>query len=61
MDLPADINILVSLVNTRLRDEYRSLAEMCEEEGVDRDALVSRLASAGYFYDEKNNRFGERT
>ena len=38
--------MLLSLVNTRLRDEYPSLAEFCSAEDIDRDLLESRLKAA---------------
>ena len=33
--LPKDPVILLSYVNTKLRDNYSSLQEFCEEEGVE--------------------------
>ena len=49
--------MLLSLINTKLRDEYPSLASLCEEEEVEEEELVSRLAELGYHYDEENNAF----
>ena len=41
MILPSDDYILLSLVNTKLRDEYSSPESLCEEEGVeDRKSVV---------------------
>ena len=57
MNLPADNFLLLSLVNTRLRDAYSSLSELCEEEGMDAAEITARLAAVGYFYDEKTNSF----
>ena len=57
MNLPADDYILLSLVNTRLRDVYSSLQSLCEEEGVEENELSSRLAAIGYSYDEARNAF----
>lgn len=57
MNLPDDDFILLSLINTKLRDEYRSLAQLCEEEGIDLEKLSGRLAAAGYAYDEEQNAF----
>ena len=57
MNLPADDYILLSLVNTKLRDEYSSLQSLCGEEEVDRAELCSRLAAIGYSYDEARNSF----
>ncbi|MBR3502948.1 MAG: DUF4250 domain-containing protein [Clostridia bacterium] len=55
--LPNDPNILLSLVNTRLRDEYASLSELCAALDEDEDALAARLAAAGWRYDREANQF----
>lgn len=57
MALPKDPYILLGYVNMKLRDSYPSLDELCEEEGVSKDEIVSALASAGFSYDEKRNAF----
>ncbi|MDE5943112.1 MAG: DUF4250 domain-containing protein [Clostridia bacterium] len=57
MDLPQDDFILLSLVNTKLRDIYGSLNGLCEEEGVSRESIEERLARIGYAYDEEANAF----
>ena len=57
MNLPADDYILLSLVNTKLRDEHPSLQSLCGEEDVDETELCSRLAAIGYSYDEARNAF----
>ena len=46
--LPKDPMILLSVVNTRLRDEYDSLAALCDDLGEDEDALRALLAAAGF-------------
>ena len=55
--LPKDPMILLSVVNTRLRDEYDSLAALCDDLGEDEDTLRSLLAAAGFSYDAAQNRF----
>lgn len=57
MQLPQDDFILLSFVNTKLRDEYSSLADFCENYGVDEREIRTRLADLGYKYDEENNSF----
>lgn len=57
MNLPADGFMLLSIVNTKLRDEYSSLKELCEEEDADGEEITARLAELGYFYDESQNSF----
>ena len=55
--LPQDPMILLSYVNMKLRDEYTSLYEFCEEMDTDMDALVAKLATAGFHYEEATNQF----
>ena len=57
MNLPADANIALSLVNTKLRDEYPSLTDLCEEEGLEIAEVSARFAALGYYYDESLNKF----
>ena len=54
---PNDPVILLSFVNTRLRDEYPSLDELCASLGEDRAALADKLAAIGYEYDPAVNQF----
>ncbi|MDE7162901.1 MAG: DUF4250 domain-containing protein [Clostridia bacterium] len=54
--LPTDDNILLSLVNTKLRDGD-TLADFCAAYGVEEGELISRLARAGYKYDEDSEAF----
>lgn len=56
-NLPKDPYILLSTVNTWLRDSYPSLDELCADRGVDRDALVAALAAAGFEYMPAINQF----
>lgn len=55
--LPSDPIILLSYVNTQLRDRYASLALFCEEEGADEASLRAALAEVGYSYDPARNQF----
>ncbi len=55
--IPQDPVILLSFVNTRLRDEYPSLDELCASLGEDRAALEDKLAAIGYEYDPAVNQF----
>lgn len=57
MDLPNDPMILLSVVNTKLRDFYKNLDELCEDMNVDKDELLQKLSAIDYIYDEKLNRF----
>ncbi|MBQ0029535.1 MAG: DUF4250 domain-containing protein [Paludibacteraceae bacterium] len=55
--LPQDPMMLLSAVNMKLRDEYASLDEFCSANDIDKEALTSKLAAAGFTYDVPNNRF----
>ena len=55
--LPQDPYILLSVVNTKLRDEYSNLEVLCEGMDTDLVELVERLAGVGYAYDAENNQF----
>jgi len=55
--LPLDPMILLSVVNTKLRDEYEGLDALCEDLEQDRKDLEARLAAVGYHYNEAQNRF----
>lgn len=55
--LPKDPYILLSFVNTKLRDEYPGLDELCASLGVSREDLTQRLASAGFEYEPSINQF----
>jgi len=55
--LPNDPIMLLSVVNTKLRDEYGSLGELCATLDVEESALCSTLAALDYFYDPVHNQF----
>jgi len=57
MDLPTDPFILLSYVNTKLRDDYDSLDSFCKGEDVDKGSLVSKLHDAGFDYMPQINQF----
>ncbi|MDY3918572.1 MAG: DUF4250 domain-containing protein [Candidatus Limivivens sp.] len=55
--IPKDPFILLSYVNTQLRDHYSSLEKMCIGLGIDQHELVEKLAMVDYTYEEKTNQF----
>jgi hypothetical protein len=57
MSLPQDPIILLSCVNTLLRDRYPSLAELCAAEGVEETDLRATLSAVNYEYSEEYNKF----
>lgn len=57
MDLPKDPFMLMSLINMKLRDNYSSLDELCEDMDIDRKMLEQQLAEAGFEYSPEHNKF----
>lgn len=57
MELPQDVNILLSYVNLKLRDFYSSLDAMCEDLDESRAQIEEKLSGIGYVYDSEKNRF----
>ncbi len=57
MSLPKDPFMLLSVVNTKLRDEYESPSEMCAALGEDLSAIDKRLNDAGFAYDAAQNQY----
>lgn len=57
MNIPSDPFILLSYINTKLRDEFPDLDELCRSLDIDRQQLESRLATIGYFYNRELNKF----
>lgn len=55
--LPRDPMILLSYLNTKLRDEYPDLDALCEGLDADRAEIEAALAAVGYAYDGQRNRF----
>ncbi|MBQ1815377.1 MAG: DUF4250 domain-containing protein [Ruminococcus sp.] len=55
--LPKDPMILLSYTNTKLRDDYATLDEMCDDLGIDRTEIEQPLAELGYSYSKELNKF----
>ena len=55
--LPNDPVMLLSYVNTQLRDNYPSLKELCAALDADEEQIKEKLRGIQYEYDESENRF----
>ena len=55
--MPKDPNMLLSFVNTQLRDNYENLEDLASAYGTSPEDIRDRLASIGYTYDEALKRF----
>lgn len=57
MALPNDPMILLSYLNTQLRDSFDSLEEFCKANDADAEAIQKKLSAVGFTYDAAQNRF----
>ena len=57
MNMPKDPVMLLSFVNTQLRDHYSSLDELAAAYMVDAEELKEKLAAINYVYQEEQNKF----
>lgn len=57
MNIPSDPIMLMSLINTQLRDKYPSFDELIFANMWDKEAVIEKLKNAGYGYSEEKNQF----
>lgn len=57
MLLKMDPNILVSIINMKLRDFYSNLDNYCDDIGISRNLIEEKLLNAGYKYYTDINQF----
>lgn len=57
MNIPNDPAILLSYINTMLRDKYSSLDDLCKSLDISREDLETKLSSIGYEYNQEHNCF----
>jgi hypothetical protein len=55
--LPNDPIILLSYINTKLRDECKSLDDFCEKYEVDKAEIIKKLKEVNYTYNSTRNQF----
>lgn len=55
--LPKDPNMLLSIINLKLRDFYPSFTVLCGDMEVNEDEIKASLGKIGYFYQEQLNQF----
>ena len=55
--IPCDPVILLSFLNTKLRDFYPNLDALCNDLEQDKTALTQKIAAIGYTYDSDKNQF----
>lgn len=57
MTVPNDPVMLLSYINTQLRDFCSDLSDLCRTLDLDQKQLVNKLADIGYLYDPERNQF----
>lgn len=57
MALPQDPVLLLSYINTQLRDSYADLDDLCLSLGADKKALIKALENINYQYNPLTNQF----
>lgn len=57
MKIPNDPVILLSWLNTQLRDTGKTLSDFCSDNELDAAALEAKLSAIGFRYDAAQNRF----
>lgn len=55
--LPKDPVMLLSVINTELRDNYSTLDDLCVSLNVSKEAITEKLGMIDYEYDETENQF----
>ena len=55
--IPKDPVIMLSYINTQLRDYYDSFEELCKSLNLDQEDIAEKLKSIGYEYKRKINQF----
>lgn len=57
MAIPKDPAMLLSYINTQLRDFYPNLDELCSSLMISKEELVKTLETIDYIYNAETNRF----
>ena len=52
--LPKDPMLLLSVVNTKLRDYYHNLDALCDDMNVEKEEIVNTLKTIDYEYYSRN-------
>ncbi len=55
--LPKDPVMLFSFLNMKLRDQYKSLMDLCDDLDEDESEILKVMRDAGYVYDRETNQF----
>lgn len=56
-NIPNDPIMLLSYINTKLRDDYSNLQLLCDDLELNIEDITSKLSSIDYSYNQELNRF----
>ena len=56
-NLPKDPMILLSVINTKIRDHYHTLDALCDDMQIEKSELLEILKGIDYEYDESRHQF----
>ena len=57
MNLPNNPFVLLSYINTKLRENYSSLDELVDDLDLNKEEIITTLKSINYEYDSNLNKF----
>ena len=55
--LPKDPFMLLNMINMKLRDQYSSIDELCDDMDEDKNEIDKKLEAAGFTYDSETNQY----
>lgn len=55
--IPKDPVMLLSYINTQLRDFYHNLDELCSSLNLNKEEVIQKIRLIDYEYDTKTNQF----
>ncbi|MEG0367587.1 MAG: DUF4250 domain-containing protein [Coprobacillus sp.] len=55
--IPQDPVMLLSYINTKLRDQYSSLDSLCDDLDILPEEIMEKLKTIDYIYDNEKNQF----
>lgn len=55
--IPKDPVILLSFINTQLRDYYKTLEDLCQNLDINQEELTQKLQIIDYHYNQMANQF----
>ncbi len=55
--LPNDPVILLSFLNTKLRDVYKNIDELCDDLCINKNEIINKMKMIDYEYSEQTNQF----